>query len=564
MPAIKFTIEADASKASRAMMELQKQSAIASGAAVNVGRLATYKQGIQESKAAVAEMQRYQTWLESNASGLATVSQARDRDSESVLRSAAAWRKLNASRLEHKAETSRYGLTSAGGAIGARNQNEQDHVAWQKKLAAAKGITVEQLKTHQLIREQEIKSSNAAQFAKEKAYRERKAGIMGAGGAGVGTSGFRAFAEGENEAKSYAKGYSTGLSSSSFNVSGSHRKWGAKGVGGASSAMFVSVARDSAASLASGMNPMTVFLQQAPQVLQAMTMMRLGWLAIAAVGVLAAAIATHFISKWVADTVYGIAKQERLAVVLEMQRQRLRALVDSYRAVAAAARTYHQQEQSFEDDRIAAMGRLRDARREAYKQELEAKNNKSISQGGSDNSSGIARMVLVREKEDLQATLSEIEEQGLWGNGRRESDKTSGIRDKLDKLNAIPSTKLMPTDYAEMFTLSKQLESSTAADAAETETRLLEVKNKIAAVDNQLSSSGNSPESTPSSKTSTNRDGSALPITENQRVGAYIGGPSFTMIDIARKHLTVAQQTYAMLKAGGSGGRRGVHFGGNR
>lgn len=45
-----------------------------------------------------------------------------------------------------------------------------------------------------------------------------------------------------------------------------------KGWGGASSAMFVSVARDTAASLASGANPITVFMQQAPQVLQALTM----------------------------------------------------------------------------------------------------------------------------------------------------------------------------------------------------------------------------------------------------------------------------------------------------
>lgn len=47
----------------------------------------------------------------------------------------------------------------------------------------------------------------------------------------------------------------------------------ARAFGGASSAMFVSVARDSLASLASGASPITVFLQQAPQVGQAFTMM---------------------------------------------------------------------------------------------------------------------------------------------------------------------------------------------------------------------------------------------------------------------------------------------------
>ena len=48
---------------------------------------------------------------------------------------------------------------------------------------------------------------------------------------------------------------------------------GARGMGGAASAMFVSVGRDTAASLASGASPITVFLQQAPQVAQAFTMM---------------------------------------------------------------------------------------------------------------------------------------------------------------------------------------------------------------------------------------------------------------------------------------------------
>lgn len=43
---------------------------------------------------------------------------------------------------------------------------------------------------------------------------------------------------------------------------------------GASQTMFVSAARDAFASLASGQNPITVFLQQAPQVAQAFTMMR--------------------------------------------------------------------------------------------------------------------------------------------------------------------------------------------------------------------------------------------------------------------------------------------------
>jgi hypothetical protein len=47
----------------------------------------------------------------------------------------------------------------------------------------------------------------------------------------------------------------------------------ARGMGGASAAMFVSVARDTSASLASGANPITVAMQQMPQMMQAFVMM---------------------------------------------------------------------------------------------------------------------------------------------------------------------------------------------------------------------------------------------------------------------------------------------------
>ena len=57
-----------------------------------------------------------------------------------------------------------------------------------------------------------------------------------------------------------------------FSSDGSNKP-GLSSIGGAST-MFISAARDSFASLASGQSPLTVFLQQAPQVAQAFTMMR--------------------------------------------------------------------------------------------------------------------------------------------------------------------------------------------------------------------------------------------------------------------------------------------------
>lgn len=106
--------------------------------------------------------------------------------------------------------------------------------------------------------------SVVTQSEKEKAYRARKLAIMGSGiGPGMSGYGFRGFDERTVAAQQ-------GLVPGSPGYLGPRR---ARAWGGASAAMFVSVARDTAASLASGANPITVFMQQMPQVMQAFVMM---------------------------------------------------------------------------------------------------------------------------------------------------------------------------------------------------------------------------------------------------------------------------------------------------
>jgi len=61
----------------------------------------------------------------------------------------------------------------------------------------------------------------------------------------------------------------------------------------------------------------------------------------------------------------------------------------------------------------------------------------------------------------------------------------------------------------------------------------------------------------------TAKGGGGTGLTENQRVGAYSGGPQMTMIDLQKRHLTVAQQQLALMKSAG-GNVRGVSFGGRR
>jgi hypothetical protein len=87
--------------------------------------------------------------------------------------------------------------------------------------------------------------------------------------------------------------------------------WGARRNFGASSSMFVSVARDSAASLASGAPITQVIAQQAPQVLQALSMMRLGMVAvgIAAAGV--GAFITYKIVRGLYDAYIGTEQLQK-------------------------------------------------------------------------------------------------------------------------------------------------------------------------------------------------------------------------------------------------------------
>lgn len=88
---------------------------------------------------------------------------------------------------------------------------------------------------------------------------------------------------------------------------------------GAASSMFVSAARDSAASLASGAPLMQVIAQQAPQVLQAVTMIGGGimkWgLGLGAAA--AALVGVHYLTKKIGKEFTGEASQEREIAMLD-------------------------------------------------------------------------------------------------------------------------------------------------------------------------------------------------------------------------------------------------------
>lgn len=111
---------------------------------------------------------------------------------------------------------------------------------------------------------------------------------------------------------------------------------------GVAGSMFTSVARDSAASLASGAPITQVIAQQAPQVLQALSMMRLGVVALQGSIIVAGAAITGYLVKKFADSYFEVERTlkvtERLASALkEMESRRSLMRLESLQSTQAAS-----------------------------------------------------------------------------------------------------------------------------------------------------------------------------------------------------------------------------------
>lgn len=126
-----------------------------------------------------------------------------------------------------------------------------------------------------------------------------------------------------------------GMASGTFVVGGRGRggRFGGRAGIAVAGSMFTSVARDSAASLASGAPISQVIAQQAPQVLQALSMMRLGFVGL---GIAAAGAATYGLFKFsraLYDAVFETDRTTRLNEALKT----FQARVEGIRKTAALA-----------------------------------------------------------------------------------------------------------------------------------------------------------------------------------------------------------------------------------
>lgn len=452
----------------------------------------------QKLRSATLEEDRYQKWLENNANTLKTVTDLRRKDTEEILRNAAALRALN------------------------------DASQTPEALLA---------------------KSNA----KERAYRDRKALIMGAAGPGIAGYGFRGFDERANQGfKPLERGAGNGFTPANFNVGG---PGGFRGMlrrgayGGAASAMFVSVARDTAASLASGANPLTVFMQQAPQVLQAMTMigLKIGQLlpVIASVGAaLLAAFAAHYISKGIAGIIYGLDKIAARGERLENTRQMFRRLVKEMQEAKKAAVELAAALASARGDNVNAREAERAAKLDEYKTKLEAEDLEARRQGGSGRGqSVIDDMVRQKALEFAKQDLDDAQHVGP-------SSKTAELRAQLAENEAIPFLTRTDADRERGIALKEQLGLSEATDTANRSAQITNAENKVRSIENEIAKAKLGEPGKTTDGSADQRAGNKLSFASNDwlRAGGSMGGPAYEALTISKSQLVELKAIRAELK----------------
>jgi hypothetical protein len=348
---------------------------------------------------------------------------------------------------------------------------------------------------------------------------------------------------------------------------------------GVASSMFVSVARDSAASLASGAPITQVIAQQAPQVLQALTMMRLGMVA---VGISAAAVGAVIAFKIVKGLYDAHVGTERV--------------LEGFRRVKAMTETL---EMKISEKLTAKINEL-DSKLKAI--------NRARQEGNNALSSGDAQAEL--EKEFLLTEFSnkkvkskeeelELQKQLLAIDLKRafaaqeaakkamdESEPVAKAALQLEQLNQEYDQKKKQFDTLESGMLRREANpatgkvwttdewraesrrwggesSSLVRSISETEKDLESARNmsgqgevdrataNIIRIQRKIDEAKLDPEKI---KKSSGGGGYSMELTSNQRIGAYAGGPQLNLLDVANKQLTTQQQILEAVRAAKSPG----------
>lgn len=318
---------------------------------------------------------------------------------------------------------------------------------------------------------------------------------------------------------------------------------------GVAGSMFTSVARDSAASLASGAPITQVIAQQAPQVLQALAMMKLSTVAWGAALTGVVLYGWHKITQGISEAVY---KVKELAAANEQLRLKGLATRAARRLGDVYDEGVNTEANAGIDQQLAEM----DQRQTEDKLKREKENldfEKSL--GGTDPEK-LRRFKIANERNRLYSVIKDEEEKKrLRGNALKnqfESDFNAA-----SQIDGKQTPEEMAQQSFKLDAIKKKYERDKQNLDAESNTTVLSTQNEIAKLNNELSLGAKKPEMM--NKTGI---GQMLGMTENQRLGAYGGGPAFTLVDLNKQQLQVLKDIERKLPGKGMSTRGlGVRFG---
>lgn len=370
------------------------------------------------------------------------------------------------------------------------------------------------------------------------------------------------------------------------------RKMG--GIGGAR-AQLLHVGRATLDSLASGMNPGQVFMQQAPQVGQALASMRLGWVALGvAIKVAIALIAakmisdlskSHFLTDKIAEGFRKIASATQLLAIKQqtrlndLQREadlllRISKIRDEQRAAGEKMADTNADE---EKEKIRAAFILKGIRTKETELELEKqllrvdleRAKAKRDQIEADVKSGVLNATELAEKEAALARFnaSALEQQtaaekkvtdakkAYFGKAGFLSGETDPKVFAEDQKNLLDAKMQEEETRVRLIAERKQLEKEAAdARAKSPEQALKAAQVAVTAINNQLSMLGMDKDDPIHKQSGSAR---AAQVNELQRIGGMAVGES-PLVDIGRAQLRALQT----LVSQGRGGSINQGFGG--
>lgn len=247
--------------------------------------------------------------------------------------------------------------------------------------------------------------------------------------------------------------------------------------------MFTSVARDSAASLASGAPLTQVIAQQAPQVLQALAMMNAGTKAWVAVIAVAGVIAWHKLTRAIADAAFQVSKFAGRAEWFEQRAENLRKIRVGLEDVDAAERTAAAAQLERDKKARQSAADLLKSERELQKEKLKGQLIMQEQQGQI-TPEARQRALLEQELAFLKEDLATAEAQG-----REQSSEALRLQNELRELQRTPEGE---TEFQQQIrdirikSIQDEIALATGQTLPEYQARIAQLQSEIQALQNQI------------------------------------------------------------------------------